>query len=42
MTAKDSWVQQYFETVVAYRLQIEGEKDLQKQGVRVVLSCGEE
>lgn len=33
MTAKDSWVQQYFETVVAYRLQIEGEKDLQKQGI---------
>lgn len=35
MTVKDRWVQEYYETIVAYRLQIEGDKDLQKQGEKI-------
>ncbi|CAM9115467.1 unnamed protein product, partial [Sphacelaria rigidula] len=33
MTIKDRWVQELYETVVNNRLEIEGDKELQKQGV---------
>eukprot|EP00904_Undaria_pinnatifida_P006650 jgi/Undpi1/3114/HiC_scaffold_15.g06488.m1 len=33
LTIKDAWVEKYYETVVNYRLGIEGDKDLQKQGI---------
>lgn len=32
LTVKDEWVERYYETVVNYRLGIEGDKNLQKQG----------
>lgn len=46
LTIKDAWVEKYYETVVNYRLGIEGDKDLQKQGVvicsiRVAIQEGE-
>lgn len=38
LTVKDEWVEKYYDTVVNYRLGIEGDKTLQKQGA-VLLVC---
>lgn len=32
MGVKDAWVEQHYNAVVNHRLEIEGDKDLQKQG----------
>ncbi|CAM9324790.1 unnamed protein product, partial [Hapterophycus canaliculatus] len=33
MGMKDSWIEQYYNNVVDHRLEVEGDKDLQKQGI---------
>lgn len=32
MTVKDAWIEEHYNAVVNSRLEIEGDKDLQKQG----------
>lgn len=32
MGLKDAWIEQYYNTIVNSRLEVEGDKDLQKQG----------
>ena len=41
LTVKDEWVEQYYETVVNYRLEIEGDKTLQKQGAVRFVPAGD-
>lgn len=38
MGIKDAWVEQHYNAVVNQRVEIEGDKDLQKQGEKETLS----
>lgn len=41
MGIKDAWIEQYYTEILTYRLQVEDDKDLQKQGWLQFNACSE-